>query len=390
MNQLLQDGRSLQGIVSSIIRRTDLHLTHSRVDWERMYRMADYHKVANIVYLGTLGSGDAIPAKWKERFSVRYQEALLYGTEYQNAIHEMLTWMDTRNISCTVLCSEGIRDLYAVSEMADCTPLTICLDEKNYSLVRGYLIDLGYETEQAYEGEGERLARPEGIYITLYQKLPFQTPKYIRGMQRLLEAACLKEPYRYVRMLPPENELIYRMAAAAYHYVTDELTMREVLDLQLFHKSCREDVRMDTVNRRLAEYQVDELAEKILRISYMWFGDRSDTYYENLPENMAEYDVLEERLLTKGMVNHEADDQALKLQKAIQKELDKVKREERVQQFRAKMKERWEKMLRRLRWCFPDYHYMASIYPMVGKIPPLLPVFWIIRGVRLLSRAIKG
>ena len=57
---------------------------------------------------------------------------------------------------------------------------------------------------------------------------------------------------------------------------------------------------------------------------------------------------------------------------------------------REKVKEKWEKALRKVRWCFPDYHYMASIYPMVEKIPPLLPVFWIIRGVRLLTRAIKG
>lgn len=390
MNQLLLDGRSLEGIVSSIIRRNDLHLTHSRMDWERMYRMADYHKVANIVHLGILGYGDAIPAKWKERFFTRYQEALLYGAGYQEAVNEMLTWMDTRNISCTVLCSESMRSLYAVSEMADCTPLMICLDEKNYSLVRGYLIDLGYETEQAYEGEGERLARPQGICITLYYRLPFQTAKYAKGMQRLLESASLKEPYRYVRMLPAENELVYRMAAAAYHYVTDELTMREVLDLQLFHRNCRDTVRMDTVAKRLAEFQIDELAEKILRLSYMWFGDRADTYYENLPEDMTPYDVLEERLLTKGMVNHETDVQALKLQKMIQKELDKVKREERIHQFREKVKEKWEKALRKIRWCFPDYHYMASIYPMVEKIPPLLPVFWIIRGVRLLTRAIKG
>ena len=357
MNQLLLDGRSLEGIVSSIIRRNDLHLTHSRMDWERMYRMADYHKVANIVHLGILGYGDAIPAKWKERFFTRYQEALLYGAGYQEAVNEMLTWMDTRNISCTVL-------------------------------VRGYLIDLGYETEQAYEGEGERLARPQGICITLYYRLPFQTAKYVKGMQRLLESASLKEPYRYVRMLPAENELVYRMAAAAYHYVTDELTMREVLDLQLFHRNCRDTVRMDTVVKRLAEFQIDELAEKILRLSYMWFGDRADTYYENLPEDMTPYDVLEERLLTKGMVNHETDVQALKLQKMIQKELDKVKREERIRQFREKVKEKWEKALRKVRWCFPDYHYMASIYPMVEKIPPLLPVFWIIRGVRLLTRAI--
>ena len=39
---------------------------------------------------------------------------------------------------------------------------------------------------------------------------------------------------------------------------------------------------------------------------------------------------------------------------------------------------------KKLRWAFPDYHYMSSIYPIVEKIPILLPVFWVIRGVRIL------
>lgn len=149
-------------------------------------------------------------------------------------------------------------------------------------------------------------------------------------------------------------------------------------------------MRPDAVQRRLEDFQINELAEKILRISYMWFGDKKDTYYEHLPDDMPAYDRLEERLLTRGIVNHETDEQALRLQKMIQKELDKEKREEERRQFREKMKERREKIKRQFRWIFPDYHYMSSIYPRVEKIPVLLPLYWVIRGVRLLSRALKG
>ena len=42
MNQLLFDGRSLVGIVSSIIRQNELHVNFNRIDWERMYRLADF------------------------------------------------------------------------------------------------------------------------------------------------------------------------------------------------------------------------------------------------------------------------------------------------------------------------------------------------------------
>ena len=76
MNQLLLDGHSLVGIVSSIIRQTELHVAYNRMDWERIYRIADYHKVANIVYLGILGYRESVPPKWQERFFTRYQESL--------------------------------------------------------------------------------------------------------------------------------------------------------------------------------------------------------------------------------------------------------------------------------------------------------------------------
>ncbi|MCI8416951.1 MAG: nucleotidyltransferase family protein [Lachnospiraceae bacterium] len=390
MNQLLFEGRSLAGIVSSIIRQDALRVSYSRLDWEHMFRIADYHKVANIVYLGILGYRDSLPEKWWERFFEKYQESLLFGENYKDSIREVLTWLDMRGISCTVLISEAVRELYQIPEAADVAPLQIFLNEEKYNLVKGYLIDLGYETDQVYSGLGERFQRVSSIPISLFHKLPFRTTGYDRNMRRILETAILREPYKYIRILPVESEFLFRIAGAAYRYVTDELTMREVLDLQLCHRAWRDHIRKDAVKKRLGDFQVDELAEKLLRLSYMWFGDKKDQYYEGPPENMAEYDVLEERLLTRGMVNHEADEQALKLQKLVQKELDKEKREEEKKKRKERRKERWEKMQRWFRWAFPDYHYMSSIYPKVEKIPALLPVFWIVRGVRLIWRALAG
>ncbi len=390
MNQMVMEGRALTGIVSSIIRQDTMKVPLSRLDWERMYRLADYHKVANIVHLGVLGYRESLPDKWRERFFERYQQALLYGVNCKDSVKEVLTWLDLRKISCTILMSETVRDYYPIPETADNSSLQILLNQENFSLVKGYLIDLGYETDQVYEEVGERFSRINAVSVVLFYKLPFRTARYERDMKRLLESAILRESYQHIRTLSLEGELIYRMAGAAYHYVTDELTMREVLDLQLCHRTWRDHVRLDAVERRLKDFQVEELAEKILRISYMWFGDKKDDFYEHLPDDMPAYDRLEERLLTRGIVNQEMDEQALNLQKLIQKELQKEQKEVERQQRRRKREERREKVKRWLRWAFPDYHYMSSIYPSLEKLPFLLPVYWIARGVRLLSRAFKG
>lgn len=389
MNQLLFEGRSLVGIVSSVIRQDDLRVVYSRLDWERMFRLAEFHKVSNIVYLGILGKGDALPDKWRERFFERYQEALLFGENCKEQVTEILTWLDMREISCTILTYEFIRDFYKIPEMADNNALQILLDEENYFYAKGYLIDLGYESDQTYKGMGERMRKVSGISVVLYYQLPFKTAKYIKNMTRLLETAIDKEPYHYIRMLPPESEFIYRMAGAVYRYVMDELTLREVLDLLHFHMVWRDELHMEAVRKRLAEYQVEDLAEKILRISYMWFGDKKDNYFQTQLDDMSVYDVLEDRLLTKGIINHETDEQALRLRSIIDREFEKERQKETWELRKEKWARQKERVMKKVRWAFPDYHYMSSIYPTVEKAPVLLPFFWVVRGVRLMLRVFK-
>lgn len=388
MNQLLYEGRTLVGMVSSIIRQDALRVPYNRLDWERMFRLADYHRVANIIYLGVLGKGDVLPDRWRTRFFERYQESLLFGENCQESLREVLTWLDMREISCTVLTSASIRELYTIPETAENTPVQILLDEEQYYLAKGYLVDLGYETDQVYKGYGERMRKTSGVSVILYQKLPFRIPGYVKSIQKLLETASLDEPFVYVRMLPEESEYIYRMARAVYGYVTDELRLREILDLQLCHQAWRDEMDKENVRKWLEEFQIDELGDKLLRIAYMWFGDKKDKYFieNDQPEDMSVFDILEDRLLTQGEINREIDEQALKLEKALLKEQNKERRTEGMLMFRDKLMNNLAAFQKKLRWMFPDYHYMSSIYPAVEKLPVLLPVFWGIRAIRLLLR----
>jgi len=352
-----------------------------------MYRLADYHRVANTVYLGLLGYRETVPGKWRDRFFERYQESLLFGESCQDAFKEILTWLDMRGISCTVLVSETVREFYKLPETADNSPVQIFLDEDKYYLAKGYLIDLGYETNKTYKGFGERMSRVNGITIVLYRKLPFRTSRYCKNMIKILETAQIREPYENIWMLPIESEMVYRMAGAAYRYVTDELTLREMLELVLCHRAWRDEIEEEEFQKRLEEFRIDGLADKLLEIAYMWFGEKSDPYLLRRQEDMSVYDSVEERILTRGMLGKEEDEQALKLQGLIEKEINKEQKEEGHSLRKEKLGKYFAQQRKRLKWVFPDFHYMSSIYPIVGKLPILLPVFWLIRGVRLWWRS---
>lgn len=390
MDRLIFEGRFLVNLVGGIVRQDDLKAIHSRIDWEHMYRTADYHKIANIVYLGILGNGEKVPERWMERFFGRYQEALFYSDISEDAEREILTLLDMMGIPCTILTTSRIRLLYQIQEMSANNPLRLKLDEENYSLAKGYLVDLGYETECVYKGYGERMRRSSGFCVELYHQFPFRTRPYGKGMQRIMETAFIRNSSQHVRTISIENRYVFMAAQAAYHYAEDELLIREVLDLYLYHKTWREEMNREYITNRLKEFQMDGLAEKILHIAYMWFGSKEDILGEGQPDDMGVYDVLENRILSRGAITRETDHQALRLASLIKQDIDKERRNDKRAIFLERLAGYRAAFTRRMRWLFPEFRYMCAIYPFLEKVPVLLPVYWTRRGIRLLAGLLAG
>lgn len=389
MNQLIFEGRFLVNMAGSIIRQDALSPIRGGLNWEKIYRNADYHRLANMVYIGLLGKNEHVPARWREHFFERYQESLLFGEICSDAEKEILTLLEMKEISCIILASTAVRDLYQVPEMASNSPLILYMDMESYIFTKGYLVDLGYETDRVYSGCGERLKRVSGFTIEIYHDLPFITSLYKKTMLYLLERAALQKSYQYIRGMSASDRFVFRMAQAVYHYVTDELLIREILDLYLYHRAWAEQLNQDFIKHMLIELQIDQLAAKLLSIGYMWFGDKGSRQIFGPRDDMSVYDVLENRILSRGALNKESDTQALELTRQIQREEERERRAEKLQRIKMEFEKRVERFKKKMSWIFPELSYMRSMYPWLEKAPILLPVSWLIRGTRLISGMIK-
>lgn len=390
MDRLIFEGRFLVNLIGGIMRQDDLRAIHSRIDWEHMFRTADYHKVANIMYLGILGNGEKLPERWMERFFERYQEALRFGDVCEEAEREILTLLDMMEIPCIILTTSRIRCLYQIQEMSANNPLRLMLDESSYTLAKGYLVDLGYETKRFNKGYGERMQHPSGFCVELYYKLPFHGRPYEKNMQRLLEAAYIRSACKYIRTLSLENRYVFMAAQAAYHYAEDELLIREVLDLYLYYHTWQEEMNQEYIKRKLSDFQIDGLLEKILHIAHMWFGTTEVIFADGRPEDMGVYDVLENRILSRGVLSQEADRQALRLAYLIKQSKEKEKRRDMLDAWKEKIGGYWEEIGKKMRWLFPEFKYMCAIYPFLETVPVLLPIYWGRRGIRLGMGLITG
>ena len=385
MNRSVYEGKFLLNLVGGTLRQDDSFPVMRRMNWGRLYRIADYHELSSAVYLGMLSAGARVPALFGERFFARYQEAVRYGTFYESSELEILDAFQALKLPAVILESSAVRRLYHLPETAANSPLRLYIPEEKYHLAKGYLVDLGYESDDFYKGFGEHMKRVGGFQVEIYHTLPFLTKSYKNCMKGLLERAFPDKNRPVLKSLSLESSYLLRLAEASYHFCNDSLKVRELLDLYLFYKLFYKDMNHRYLDARIKELNIPLLSKSLLQMADMWFGSRKESLFPYPKDSLSLYDDMEARYLSNGTVGMDSIPEAAKLRKAIH---DAENREEKAVKWR-KWKEKWadrfRAMGRRLRWAFPDKNYMASLYPELENKGYLLPFYWIKRDLHLLS-----
>lgn len=201
MNRSVYEGKFLINLLGSTLRQDDSFPMMRRMNWGRLYRIADYHEISSGIYLGMLSAGARVPALFGEKFFHRYQEAVRYGEIYEASELEILSAFQAVKVPAVVLESAAVRRLYHLPETAANSPLRLYIPEERYYMARGYLFDLGYETDQFYTGFGEHMKRVGGFQVEIYHHLPFLTKNYKNHMKSLLDRAYPDKKYPVLKVL---------------------------------------------------------------------------------------------------------------------------------------------------------------------------------------------
>ncbi len=288
------------------------------MSWERLYRLADYHNVANIVHLGMLGGADLVPNNWRDKFFNRYQEALLYTDIFERDETDILRALNERKVQTLILESSAIRKCYNIKECAGCSPARLYFeDESGFVTAKGILVDMGYATDKYYPAFGEHMQGADGFNVEIYYHLPFVTGTYEKTMRKLMKSCFADPDFKSVKTFSMEGSHIVRHAEMSYKYCSDALLLRDVLDTLRFYQSCIDDVDQKDLTNWLKAFGVDELAMYILHVGALWFGKRKDSLFPNPAEEMQIYDEMENRIITNGQMGNEKIPQALVLRDQI-------------------------------------------------------------------------
>lgn len=335
------------------------------LDWEKMFRLADYHGVAHAVHYGILGLDQEIPQAVRQQFFDKYLESVYRVGRLQKSETQLVALMEREKINCFYLSYSDIVKNYPIEEMCCRESIEIGSSRKSTFMIWDILKKVDFE-ERRTDETGKLYYRIPGIRVLNFDYTLFFSVSMRRFFRSLLKLSPLKDGSRYVRELPVDDRYLFLMCRLTDSYARGNISLSQIMDFWIFYKTYGESFNWPYIYGRLKKLKIADFAERLEHLILRWFGTGA------VIENVEIYEAMESYILSKGTDGREISSKLLPLIKTV---ADCYARNRRL-----------EEMRKLVAWLFPDRRYMEMIYPLLGKVRILLPLFWALRLWRYFSR----
>lgn len=343
-------------------------------DWGKLYKTADYHHVANVVYSMIIGIDDRKLARWKGHFEERFHFCVVMHEKYREEEKLIVKAMERAGVHCLDLEEKVISGCYEKKEQHYPMALGFLVEPGKGEQIRETMQKIGFmakETEESPEELGEyHFHKPAGVAVIFYERMPFTNKKADKYFAMPPQPFRKKKGYKYIHAQDIDDFYIYYIATLAEKYARGNLELRDVLDLWQYYLLCYERMDWKTINKELKRLEMDVFGDLIVKLSATWFGN-----FEGFDEDSITLMSMERYIISKGIDDREENEKILPLVKEV-----------------ADIRERNLKRERRKRtmeMLFPERSYMEAIYPVLSKSAALLPLCWIARLTGRQTRKVK-
>lgn len=344
-------------IIESVQNGSEVPQKVRSVDWDQIYKLADYHRVANLVYLALIGMETSILDKTREKFFEKYQESFFLGEKYEKEVERLLLLFDRNQIHCMLFGGYLTRATYPIKEMQMLTALEFFIDKEQMAQAEDVLIRIGYEREKEEQRNAFYYTK-ERLHVVLKEFAVITGKKKIYKRHQLKKMPKVKG-FAYIHQFD-NNQLYVRLIQELVDYYVDgEIHIRRILDYWNYYKQKQESLDWGIIEEELKKIQLLEFEQYIKQLAQIWFDEQIAMEHQRVYSHMEQY------ILTKGAKGREISEQILPLILVEQKK---------EQQWEKKKKKKEQRQ-----WKYPKREYMQELFPILYKYPLLLPIFWYYR-----------
>lgn len=350
-------------LLTAVLRQKTTQTATKQVNWQKIFRYAEYHDVLTLLYHAVLGMEKSFTEQQKQDLYQKYKKELLLQPEYCSAQEAIIWQLEQNHIHALLLSGTARYDFYDIKEMGHIESLEFLVEPPSLHKIPALMYAMDYEQKVENGCQGLFFVRPPGIKIRFLKEIPYAGRLVRSSFDKQLKGKA------YVQPLMADIQYIYNVAALMEHYLLGDITIRQILDFWLYREKSADMISETVTEEILRKGHIKEFEQCLTTLGNLWFGSGVS------PEDAVFALSLEEYVLNPGKVDLGLDRKILPSGRARLDFYDRDREEE------------WK--LKKAGWLFPTGDYMKQIFPVLERLPFLIGFCWCIRGFRILKKIVK-
>lgn len=321
------------------------------IDFEKAVKVANEHNITPILYYGAVNSN--IPQDWDsmQLLQKRTLRCAMVSMRQMLEIERITKEFEKESVEYMLLKGTILKAIYPKPEMRTMGDADILIKQDQYSKIQTIMERLQYTFK--YESNHELVWVKPTLFLELHKRIMTTYNKvfyeYFDSGWKLahrVSGSCAYE-------MSVEDFYIFTFVHFTKHYRISGIGIKHVIDLWVYSNT-HPEMNWEYVENELNKMHLLEFHANIKQTIAVWF------------ENAAENDITE--LITNVVFNSGQYGTA---------EMTIINRALRDGENSA-LKAKVNSLLGNI---FPAYEFMSSKYPILKKVPILLPVMWIFRVI---------
>lgn len=357
MSVIQPEGIYLIHLLSSVLQDTPPPRLPESLDWGRLYHLSDRHKVANMASYGInrLDSNSKPSQEVMKKFQVDCKKAVAIEATQHITVEQILKTFEENQIACMPLKGYLIKYLYPQPDMRMMADVDILYRNEQTKKVKLLMLGLGFTVEHQ-GGHHDVYDKKPFVNIEMHRSLISEESPYSNYLRQVWERASLKPGSKFTYELAQEDFYIYTLIHLTKHYTSGGTGIRSFMDIYVYKRRYGNDMDWQYIQTELEKIKLWEFEKSISGLNQVWFGKApSNEFYDEMTSFILSCGVYGSRnqALLSSISTTISDKRSLGTSKNL--------------------------AIRKL--FFPGLNSMKILYPLLGSLPFLLPICWVLRGM---------
>lgn len=317
------------------------------VDYEKLYKFCEMHKVTSLV-AGDVVKCESIPPEIKALFQKQLFRCAARHTAQEKEMHGLTDMFTENNIKHCFLKGTKVSRYYPEPELRFMLDMDIYIEPEKFEQAKELMLQRGYEVISVESDKDIALSKKPFLNIDLHKELKYDYDKgydyYKSAFSRLTDVDGTT-----AMNMANEDFYVYILSHTAHHFETAGTGIRSIVDHYCIRKGLLPQCDSAVLEKGLEDTGLKIFNDRMNALCDYWFeGSQADESVQA----MAQYIFLS------GVYGTQTNTYMSGIGRGEYGETKSSYFMKRI---------------------FPSYKSMSARYPVLKKLPFLLPLFWLIR-----------